>query len=963
MSLDLLYIGIGVLTLLIAGVFVLRHAFSAVKSIKKPDTSAGKPLPNTQDQLLPQVPTALVPMAEVTRDVIVANAAEEQARSLLHITVSRENISGPLAFEQVLSTIHSIYNKKKTVGAERISLEIAISAGQIGFYLWAPKEAKSLMESQLYAHYPEIVIQEVEDYLPESLEGKSYTGTSLTLAQPYMYPIRQYKQFEDKMAGAIVDPLSSLTSPLAHIIDKDDIATIEIILAPLDPLWAKNSIKIFDLMESKAFKYFKAKEFETISWYLQKRTFWQTVMNAPKLLLIGFLQFKTKPNEKKIVVSMERGSESREDTLSNAIASKLSKLAFYTTIRLGYITKPEFEHLAASKLSEIKAGFNQFNIPHLNSFQASDMTHSPLEYKSLLKRESTLKNENILNTEEVATIYHLPTVSVNTPNIMWVKSKTLEPPFNLPAPEDEDVTILGETKFRNIKKRFGIKLNDRRRHIYIIGKTGMGKSTILENMIYSDLQSGHGMAVIDPHGDLAEAALNYVPTGRTNDVIYFAPGDVDYPVGFNMLENVPRDLRSLVASGIVGIFKKLFESWGPRLEHTLRNTIFALLEMPGATMLSIPRMLTDKFYRAKVLEKVTDPVIKQFWEEEFNKLQEKQIQETISPILNKVGQFLSSPIIRNIIGQPVSTINIRTAMDEGKILIINLSKGKIGEDNSALLGSMLITKFQIDAMSRADTEERLRRDFFLYVDEFQNFATDSFATILSEARKYRLNLTMANQYIMQMKEEVKYAVFGNVGTIISFAVGPDDATYLSEQYSEEVSAKDLTSQEIGSIYTRLMIDGMPSKTFSSRTLLRPQFDNVDTQDKEKILKVTRERHANKRDFVEHKIKQWVDQLDVVKNQGEGEEKKAKFAAKAASAAYNNGPMMGPSGPRVFRKPAGDGMPKSDAPIDPNEPPVKRDKVVTISPQQQALLERLKQHEAKKQSSVPKKEETENSKKS
>ncbi len=546
---------------------------------------------------------------------------------------------------------------------------------------------------------------------------------------------------------------------------------------------------------------------------------------------------------------------------------------------------------------------------------------------------------------------------------MWVKSKTLEPPFNLPAPEDEDVTILGETKFRNIKKRFGIKLNDRRRHIYIIGKTGMGKSTILENMIYSDLQSGHGMAVIDPHGDLAEAALNYVPTGRTNDVIYFAPGDVDYPVGFNMLENVPRDLRSLVASGIVGIFKKLFESWGPRLEHTLRNTIFALLEMPGATMLSIPRMLTDKFYRAKVLEKVTDPVIKQFWEEEFNKLQEKQIQETISPILNKVGQFLSSPIIRNIIGQPVSTINIRTAMDEGKILIINLSKGKIGEDNSALLGSMLITKFQIDAMSRADTEERLRRDFFLYVDEFQNFATDSFATILSEARKYRLNLTMANQYIMQMKEEVKYAVFGNVGTIISFAVGPDDATYLSEQYSEEVSAKDLTSQEIGSIYTRLMIDGMPSKTFSSRTLLRPQFDNVDTQDKEKILKVTRERHANKRDFVEHKIKQWVDQLDVVKNQGEGEEKKAKFAAKAASAAYNNGPMMGPSGPRVFRKPAGDGMPKSDAPIDPNEPPVKRDKVVTISPQQQALLERRKQHEAKKQSSVPKKEETENSKKS
>jgi len=385
----------------------------------------------------------------------------------------------------------------------------------------------------------------------------------------------------------------------------------------------------------------------------------------------------------------------------------------------------------------------------------------------------------------------------------------------------------------------------------------MGKSTLLENMIYSDIMEGKGVGVVDPHGDLADTVLSFVPPSRTNDVLLIDPSDRDFPVAFNMLENVDPSMNSIVCSGLVGIFKKIYaESWGPRLEHILRNTILSLLEAQGATMLGITRILQDESFRKKVVAKITDPIVKSFWVNEFDKMQDKLRVEAISPILNKVGQFLSSPVIRNIVGQPKSSVDLRFAMDKGKIVIVNLSKGKIGEDNSSLLGSMIITKFQLDAMSRANQKEVDRKDFYLYVDEFQNFATDSFATILSEARKYKLNLTMANQYIAQMPEEVRDAVFGNVGTLVAMQVGFDDAEYISGQFGEEVLPPDLVGMNKFTAYLRLLIDNMPSKTFSMDTLPPPSGRVIDEERSMTIRKVTRERYSQKRSVVEEKIMKW-----------------------------------------------------------------------------------------------------------
>ncbi|MBI5413334.1 type IV secretion system DNA-binding domain-containing protein [Candidatus Peregrinibacteria bacterium] len=437
----------------------------------------------------------------------------------------------------------------------------------------------------------------------------------------------------------------------------------------------------------------------------------------------------------------------------------------------------------------------------------------------------------------------------------------MEPPSDLPGAatvgDGGGFTLLGKTNFRGGSQEFGIKTGDRRRHIYIIGKTGMGKSTLLENMILSDIKSGRGVAVVDPHGDLADHVMDFVPSHRTNDVILFDPADRDFPVAFNMLENVDPAYNTIVASGLVGIFKKIYaESWGPRLEHILRNTILALLEYPNTTMLGITRILQDAQFRRRVVKKIQDPIVKSFWVNEFEKMEPRMRSEAISPILNKVGQFLASPIIRNIVGQPKSSINLRFAMDNKKIVIVNLSKGKIGEDNSSLLGAMIITKFQLDAMSRATQQEKDRTDFYLYVDEFQNFATESFATILSEARKYRLDLTMANQYVSQMPEEVRDAVFGNVGTLVSFQVGFDDSEVITGQFGgDETMVTDLVALPVGNTYMRLLIDGMPTPVFSMTTFNSPKLEPEPGR-REKIMKFCRERYSAKREVVEDKIKRW-----------------------------------------------------------------------------------------------------------
>jgi hypothetical protein len=432
------------------------------------------------------------------------------------------------------------------------------------------------------------------------------------------------------------------------------------------------------------------------------------------------------------------------------------------------------------------------------------------------------------------------------------------------GPENEVITF-ARTNFRNMWRLFGIRRDDRRRHMYLIGKTGTGKSTMLENMMVQDIRNGEGIAVVDPHGDTVEKILNYIPSSRINDVVYINPADLNFPVAFNVLESVDEEHRHLIASGLIGVFKKMWvDSWGPRLEHLLRNAILALLENPGSTLLGVTRMLVDKKYRQKIVSHITDPIVKAFWLDEYAAYSDKFRTEAISPIQNKVGQFLSSAIIRNIVGQPKSSFDMREAMDSRKIILLNLSKGRIGEDNAALLGAMLITKIQLAAMSRIDIPEETRKDFYLYVDEFQNFATESFANILSEARKYRLNLVIAHQYIEQLDETVQAAVFGNVGTLIVFRVGAVDAEKLVLEFTPTFEEDDLVNLAKYNIYLKLMIDGVASDPFSAQTL-PPLHDAPGYQ--EKVVRISRERYARPRDVVEEKIVRWSGVEEMMREQG------------------------------------------------------------------------------------------------
>lgn len=425
---------------------------------------------------------------------------------------------------------------------------------------------------------------------------------------------------------------------------------------------------------------------------------------------------------------------------------------------------------------------------------------------------------------------------------------------------EETITIFAETDFRNQRRRFGIKKSDRRRHVYIVGKTGTGKTTLLENLAIQDLQNGNGVGLVDPHGEFAEKMLDFVPSGRLNDVIYFNPADLTHPIAFNVLEKVNPEYRHLVASGLMGVFKKIWpDVWSARMEYILHNAVLALLEYPGSTLLGINKILSDRDFREKVVSRLTDPSVKSFWVKEFAKYPDRFREEAVAPIQNKIGQFISSPLIRNIIGQTKSSMDFREIMDSGKILIMNLSKGKIGEDASRLLGALCITKLQLAAMSRVNVPENERQDFYLYVDEFQNFATESFANILSEARKYRLSLILAHQYIAQLVQgdnvTVKDAIFGNVGTMIVFRIGAEDAEFLEPEFLPEFSQSDLVNLGFAQVYLKLMIDGFSSRPFSAATLA--PLPRAEKSNREKIIRLSRERYAGlSREEIEEKISRW-----------------------------------------------------------------------------------------------------------
>ncbi len=754
-----------------------------------------------------------------------------QKSTMIRIDVPRNNDKAPLAAEQMFASMHGIYSDS-AMYQNHISFEIVSRDKYIQFYVHMPVHLRDFIEGQIYAQYPTVEIHDVDDYTTSvDLGSMQFAGTELLTTKEDVYPIKLFNDFE-------VDPISGITSVMAKL-KSDEQVWLQFNIRPVGDEWQDKGNNLINSIKTGKSSGAKG----------TLKSIWSVIFKGIKMV---FLQ-AVSPGAEVAESSSEppKLAGTVEEALKG-IEFKIMKLGYETKIRILAVSKDG--ESAKNKAQGIAAAFKQYNTTNANGFKSSNISINDKSFFNDYKEREFSVGGNIFNISELASLYHFPHETVSTPNIVWSGAKKGEPPANLPLQDNtpkDDFTTIGETTFRNVFKLFGIKRDDRRRHVYIIGKSGVGKSVLMENMAIHDIHQGEGVIIVDPHGEFAEKVLACIPKERENDVIVFDPADRSYPIAFNLLENVDDDFKGMVASGFVGIFKKIFgHSWGPRLEHILRNTVLALLDYENSTMLDIPRMLTEEHFREKVVKQVKDTVIREFWMGEFAQYDAKFRTEAVSPILNKVGQFLATATIRNIVGQPQSKLDIREIMDNKKIMIVNLSRGKIGEDNSALLGAMMITKIQLAAMSRADVTVSKRADSYVYVDEFQNFATESFAVILSEARKYNLNLTIANQYISQMPEEVRDAVFGNAGTIISFRVGGTDADHLVKEYEPVFEANDLVNLDKYNIYIKLLIDGISSPAFSARTL--PPVDKI-TGLAETVINLSRKKYAKERALVEAAI--------------------------------------------------------------------------------------------------------------
>ncbi len=712
---------------------------------------------------------------------------------LCRLMVPKENEKTPAAAELLFSALHGVYDyasKQQPV----MSFEIVSINKFVQFYFYIPKRLKDFIEGQFYAQYPDLEIVEIEDYTVNIKKEKYALGLEMKTLKEDVYPIKTFESFE-------ADPLSGFTSILSKL-NADDEVWIQFCVSPTDDRWQKRSISYVNSIKAG---------------HDPSEPVWKSFLRSAGSIVTGVAKTSVQSENEKDDKANISGPMA---TALKGIEEKAMKMGFKTIIRLVSLSP---DHARARHWLNATVGvFKQFNASNINGFVQGPVIEGE-GIADLYRRRYLSDKGQILNIEELASLFHLPGVSVDTPSMDYAGSRKGEPPQNLPikgSAEGEDLSVIGRTNFRGEEKIFGIKVPDRALHMYAIGKTGTGKSTLLKFLAIDDINKGRGLAIVDPHGDLIQDVLEYIPENRLDDVVYFSPADSKFPVGFNLLENADPEYKNIIASGIVGVFKKIFgESWGPRLEYILRNVVLGLLDYKKATLLSVLRVLTDTKFRREVVATIKDPIIKDFFINEFERYDQKFRTEAVAPIQNKVGQFLSSTTIRNIVGQESSTIDVRKIMDEGKILLIDLSIGKIGEDNSTLLGSLMITKIQMAAMSRADTPKEERRPFYMYVDEFQNFATDSFAVILSEARKYGLYLFITNQYIAQMPENVADAVFGNVGTLITFRVGAKDAEFLSREFVPVFEPEDLSNLNNYNIYLKMSIGGVTSSPFSAQTLL------------------------------------------------------------------------------------------------------------------------------------------------
>ncbi len=751
---------------------------------------------------------------------------------LLMLEVPRTNDKKELAAEQMLAALHGILRPKRELRVsgtlqEHISLEIVAIGQRIRFYIWTPRHLQAFVEGQIYAQYPTVqIFEQPQDYADRRLNQSVVHTAELALSDNETLPIKTFPSFE-------VDPLAAITATLAKLDREDEEMWIQIMARPIPDDWHKIGARMIARIKGGQ-GLFSGLGGATLSYAGQ-------VLTA-----------LVKPPEQATEGKKEPELSERDKKRITAIEEKSTKLGYRVKIRMLYAGHDQ--PTARLRMQALVGAFKQFNTTNLNGFEVRNSSYNRDKLAEYQTRFFIDKGF-ILNIEELASLFHLPHTSVETPNILWATTKTAEPPPNVPiatAGQEDQISLFGVTNFRGDNPIFGLARTDRSRHVYILGQTGTGKSAALQLLTLSDVYYNQGFAVIDPHGDYAKSTLSFIPEHRLKDVVYFNPADADWPIGFNPIEVIDPTLKGHISSEMVGVLKRLFaESWGPRLEYILRYTLLALLDYPDSTLLDVTRMLTDKWFRQEVIKYIDDPVVKNFWVTEFASYNDKFMVEAVAPILNKVGAFVANPMIRNIIGQPKSNFNLRKIMDEGKILIVNLSRGLMGEDNAGVLGAMMVTKIQLAAMSRADVPEAQRRPFYLYVDEFQNFATDSFATILSEARKYALNLTVANQYISQMEEPVRNAVFGNVGTIVSFRVSPDDAPFLQKYFEPQFESTDLIQQHSRYFVMTMMINGEKAPAFSAKTLDLPSPPADQT---EQIIEQSRRRYAVPRLEVETHIR-------------------------------------------------------------------------------------------------------------
>ncbi|BCX14379.1 MAG: hypothetical protein KatS3mg088_062 [Patescibacteria group bacterium] len=683
---------------------------------------------------------------------------------LLRVLVPRSNEVKIDAMEQVFASLFSIKKggwKQKFSFQPSISFEIVAREGSINFYVWCPTKFKDMVEKQINGAYPDAEIVEVPEYNIFTEDGKVAYKSFQLRAENYK-PIKTFKDLP-------VDPLSSITSVLAKM-GENEAAAIQILISPAESKWQKDGSSF--ISETK------------------KR--------------------ESDPEKAKFSVSGKA---------LEAVENKISKPGFEVSIR-AVVVSPTSE-LAKTHLGNISATFEQFS-SEFNGFKSRKIRHKASFMEDFLYRYQPMfhfwgNRPSILNSEELATIFHFPNRSITTPNIQWLNAKRAPAPSQVP----EEGLFLGMSVFRGIKRRVCISDDDRRRHIYIIGATGTGKSELLKQMMLQDIKEGKGICFIDPH-DTVRQLLPLIPPERVEDVIYFNPADTERPMGLNLLEAKTEDQKHFVATSVINLMYKLFDPYktgivGPRFEHGVRNAMLTAMAEEGNTFIEVVRIMTDSRFVQELLPKVTDPMVRRYWTDQIAQTADFHKSEVLDYTVSKFGRFVTNRMMRNIIGQSKSSFSFREVMDQGKILLIDLAKGELGEENSSFLGLILVPRILMAAMSRQDTPEDQRRDFYLYVDEFQNFATPDFAVILSEARKYRLNLCVANQFIGQMEEEVKNAVFGNVGTKISFRVGVTDASYLAREFAPVFSEEDLLNIERFNAFVKTIVHNEPVPPFSIDT--------------------------------------------------------------------------------------------------------------------------------------------------